>query len=107
MPLYDVCCPMCGKRQEIYRSFADYQSTPECCGQPMKRVIHAPTVIGDIQPYISQIDGRVINSRSEHRAHLKAHGCIEIGNEKVVPKPVTPPDGLKETLIRVTNEKLH
>ena len=48
-------------------------------------------VMPDIQPYKSMIDGRMITSRSEHRAHLKAHGCIEVGNEdplKPAPKPV-------------------
>ena len=63
-------------------------------------------VMGDIQPYQSMIDGSMIQSRSRHREHLKDHGCIEVGNEKQVPKPIRPPPGLKETLIRVTNEKL-
>lgn len=40
-------------------------------------------VIGDIQPYISQIDGSVISSRSQHRDHLRANGCVEVGNEKM------------------------
>ena len=35
----------------------------------------------DIQPYKSMIDGRMVTSRSEHRRHLKANNCIEIGNE--------------------------
>lgn len=38
-------------------------------------------VMGDIQPYKSMIDGSWITSRSQHREHLKAHGCQEIGNE--------------------------
>lgn len=38
-------------------------------------------IVPDIQPYQSMIDGRMIQSRSEHRAHLKQHGMIEIGNE--------------------------
>lgn len=38
-------------------------------------------VMPDIQPYKSMIDGSIIGSRSQHRAHLKAHGCMEIGNE--------------------------
>ncbi len=38
-------------------------------------------VMPDIQPYKSMIDGRMITSRSEHRAHLKANNCIEVGNE--------------------------
>jgi hypothetical protein len=67
-------------------------------------------VIPDIQPYRSMIDGREITSRSKHRAHLKAHGCIEVGNDRSVMnpvhKPLQSPPGLKETLIRVANEKL-
>lgn len=63
-------------------------------------------VVGDIQPYQSMVTGEWITSRSRHREHLKDHGCIEVGNEKVTPKPITAPPGLKETLIRVTNEKL-
>lgn len=38
-------------------------------------------VMPDIQPYRSQIDGRMITSRSEHREHLKANNCYEVGNE--------------------------
>lgn len=38
-------------------------------------------IIGDIQPYKSMIDGTMITSRSKHRAHLRQHGCVEIGNE--------------------------
>lgn len=41
----------------------------------------APAIMGDISPYRSMVDGSVINSRSEHRAHLKAHGMVEMGNE--------------------------
>lgn len=43
-------------------------------------------IISDIQPYISQIDGSVISSRSKHKAHLKEHGCVEIGNENMEPR---------------------
>lgn len=38
-------------------------------------------VLPDIQPYQSMVDGSMITSRSQHRAHLKQHGCIELGNE--------------------------
>ena len=106
MPLYEIQCPHCGHHDEIYRSFDTMDDLPEHCGEPMRRVICAPLVYGDIQPYVSQIDGRVINSRSAHREHLKAHQCIEVGNEKVTPKPLESPPGLKETLIRQVNEKL-
>lgn len=42
-------------------------------------------IISDIKPYISQIDGSLITSRSRHKAHLKEHGCIEVGNESMEP----------------------
>jgi hypothetical protein len=41
-------------------------------------------VMSDIDPYISQVDGSVIESRSKHKAHLKQHRMIELGND--VPK---------------------
>lgn len=57
----------------------------------------APYVIPDIQPYRSMITGEVVGSRSTHRAHLKQHGCIEVGNEKWPErKPVPMPDLLPD-----------
>lgn len=41
----------------------------------------APMVQSDIQGYISQIDGSWIDSKSKHRAHLKEHRMIELGND--------------------------
>lgn len=66
-------------------------------------------VIGDIQPYQSMIDGREISSRSTHREHLRAHGCIEVGNETKYLKPkgeLAPPPGRKQLLAAIANEKL-
>lgn len=66
-------------------------------------------VMGDIQPYQSMIDGSIIGSRSVHREHLRAHGCIEVGNETkylTQRKPLQSPPGLKQTLIDVANCKL-
>lgn len=66
----------------------------------------AALVMPDIQPYRSVIDGSVISSRSTHRAHLREHGCIEVGNER--PRPPqhewTATRGLREELIaRINN----
>jgi len=38
-------------------------------------------VVPDITPYKSMIDGKMVTSRSEHRRHLKANNCIEVGND--------------------------
>jgi hypothetical protein len=40
-------------------------------------------VIGDIQPYVSTIDGSMIKGRAQHRAHLKQHGCVEMGCDSI------------------------
>ena len=32
-------------------------------------------------PYKSMIDGTMIESRAQHREHLKRNGCREVGNE--------------------------
>ena len=86
MPIYAVHCNQCGKAEDSYRTVQNYDDLPNCCGQRMERRICAPQVIKDIDPYISQIDGSLITSRSQHRDHLKQHGCIEVGNEKMEPR---------------------
>lgn len=48
----------------------------------------APMVVPDIKPYKSMLNGKMITSRSQHREHLKAHGAIEIGNEKLTHKGI-------------------
>lgn len=65
-------------------------------------------VMGDIQPYRSMVTGEVINSRSQHREHLKAHRLVEVGNETkyLKPKPKELPPGLKQRIIEIANSKL-
>lgn len=51
----------------------------------------APMVVKDTEPYRSVIDGSMIGGRRQHREHLKAHGCVEVGNEmksvRSIPRP--------------------
>ena len=51
-------------------------------------------VMPDIKPYVSMADGSLITSRSQHREHLKAHNCQELGNDPSIlnPKPRGIPD---------------
>lgn len=48
--------------------------------------VNAPMILPDIQPYRSMATGEMITGRRQHREHLKAHGLVEIGNEKMTPK---------------------
>lgn len=77
-------------------------------GQATPRT-QAPYVIPDIQPYRSAITGEVIGSRSHHRAHLRQHGCIEVGTakwpeRKPAPMPDLIPD-LKQAIREVRRKQ--
>lgn len=52
----------------------------------------------DIKPYKSMIDGSMISSRSQHRRHLKRHGCVEVGNERMETRVSAPKDSRREVL---------
>lgn len=87
MPIYHLGCGCCGAEQDVYLPVSRYNDTPMCCGERMQRLITAPYIAPDIQPYRSMITGEMITSRSRHRDHLRQHGCIEIGNETEYLKP--------------------
>lgn len=61
-------------------------------------------IIKDIEPYRSTITQEVIGGRRQHRDHLRAHSCIEIGTEKQKPKDRAPPPGLKQDLKRAVEK---
>ena len=69
----------------------------------------APGIMPDILPYQSMADGSMITSRSQHRAHLRQHNCIEIGNEKMESRaPVvkdTRRDVLREQVANMTHDQ--
>lgn len=67
------------------------------------------TVIKDIEPYQSMIDGSLITSRSKHRQHLKDHGCVEVGNDSSLYKPKKPlqsPPGLTDSIRKAVEQQM-
>jgi len=93
-----VICPKCGysegnhvaKKQQsdkdYYLEFWGYTLGSPEAEQAWKEkeemtAREAPMVMSDIEGYISQVDGSWIKSRSHHRAHLKQHKMIELGND--------------------------
>jgi hypothetical protein len=93
-----MICPNCGwsegnavvKKQqsdkEYYLEFWGYKLGSPEAEQAWKEkqemtFREAPMVQSDISGYVSQIDGSWIDSRSKHRAHLKQHRMIEMGND--------------------------
>ena len=99
-----MVCPNCGwsegnavaKKQQsdkdYYLEFWGYKlGTPEAeeawkQKEEMTRR-EAPMVMSDIEGYVSQVDGSWIKSRSQHRAHLKQHRMIELGNDVPMKHP--------------------
>jgi hypothetical protein len=77
--------------------------TPDYQSQPRAGFF----IAGDIGPYKSMITGETIEGRRQHREHLKAHNCVEVGNsfDKPQEKPVYQPGALKQTLIDVFNSR--
>jgi predicted nucleic acid-binding Zn ribbon protein len=104
MPIYAIKCNHCGHSEDVYRSVANYNDLPEHCGEKMGRMLTAPFVQADIQGYQSQATGEYIQSRSAHREHLKKHGLIELGNEKISPPSQPKPDPtIKRDIINAVN----
>lgn len=79
MAIYPYKCEFCGKVEEVHQRISEYSKnpiTPSCDGRPMRRVITAPMVVPDYQPFQSHIDGTVINSRSEQREYMARNGLV-------------------------------
>lgn len=88
MPTYVFSCPHCDEIEEIITTVADRNNAPSHCGVRMDRVITAPHVNPDIQPYRAVAGdraGKVIGSRAEHREFLKRNRFVEVGNEPIRP----------------------
>jgi hypothetical protein len=54
--------------------------------QPARSDLPMPYVISDTMPPTEQVDGKFYTSKREFRAVGRAHGLIEVGNEKPRPK---------------------
>lgn len=106
MPLYRIGCECCGKTEDVFRSIKDYDDLPFCCGRKMGRRVTAPMVIADIQPYRSMATGEYVQGRRQHRDHLKRHGLIEVGNEKLENKPRPQTPDLKSDIAQAVHQVL-
>jgi hypothetical protein len=83
------------RTREVLRNGVWYQIDTEAPLPPRK----TPYIMRDISDYRSAITGETITSRSAHRDHLRAHNCVEVGNE--MPRneaPDLPP--IRDDLIR-------
>lgn len=93
MPLYEYECS-CGALTERYCPVKEHKPRIECeCGRMATQVLGFAHVIADIEPYRSMVTGERIRGRAHHKQHLREHGLIEVGNERLParePKPLPP-----------------
>lgn len=76
MPIYVYECQgACGARQDAYRSIAERDSGPECCGVKAKMVIVPAHITPDIAEYRSPVTGKPVRGRRQHRDDLARNGC--------------------------------
>jgi hypothetical protein len=71
-------------------------------GAPVARSsLPTPMIISDrMEATEHPCDGRFYESKSAFRKVTRQHGCIEVGTEKLKPKPNTEPDskGIRESI---------
>lgn len=104
MPLYEYECS-CGALTERICPVKDHTPRVKCeCGRMAVQVLGFAHVIPDITPYKSMQTGERIRGRAHHRAHLKEHGLIEIGNERLPPRKPKPLPPLADDLKRAIAE---
>ena len=69
--------------------FAEYERgelvylNPKYQAPKRSEIVAAPYFMKDISEYKSPLDGQMITTRSQHRDHMREHGVIEVGNERM------------------------
>lgn len=79
MPIYQYQCDRCQTVKDEFRTIEDRNNCPECCNQPMKKII-ASKIRPDIEPYIDiHMTGQpiLVKSRQHKKALMKEHGIRE------------------------------
>jgi len=82
--------------------FRDGKLIPKNLAPPLARPRgEGVQVIRDIEPYKNiALDGKMIGGRRQHRDMLRAHNCIEIGDQAKTTPPREPPNKVDMTLVR-------
>jgi hypothetical protein len=85
MPLYQTKCNVCKREDSIFRKIAERDNLPQCgCGGDLFRMIVAPALKPDIEPYQSPNGNHWIYSRAQQKEDLRKSNAFlyEPGVEK-------------------------
>lgn len=102
MPIYEYRCRD-EHTTDAYRAVEarhDPVTCATCGGRAEKVISRVGFTLPDIAGYRSIIDGKWIGSRSAHREHMRAHGVIEVGNERLPARKPIPLDSPREDIRR-------
>lgn len=77
MPLYSYQCPVCDDIRDEFRSVAQRNDAPECCGEKMKKLIGGYGVIDDVDPYYDDDLETYIKSKQHRRRVMKEKDVSE------------------------------
>jgi putative FmdB family regulatory protein len=80
MPLYNYECPNCGVIEDVWAGIEEDNLNCPLCQGIMSRLISAPGVIPDIEPYIDYQMGQggvPIGSRQQWKREMKDRGLVE------------------------------
>ena len=74
--IYTARCRDCCREEDFHSSVADRDNTPECCNQPMRRILTAPNINPDVDYVTSDITGDPVHitSRRQQRQLCEKHG---------------------------------
>ncbi len=80
MPLFDYKCDDCGVIEDVWAGIEEDNLHCPLCQKIMTRLISAPGVIPDIEPYIDwnmAQEGVQIGSRQQLKREMKDRGLVE------------------------------
>jgi hypothetical protein len=83
-------------------NYNDIKWSPIRHAGPLKvrKSTNSPSVIADVKPFVSPIDGTVLTSRSEIREHEKRHQVRQCGNDWTGSEKPSWWDGRKDSICR-------
>ena len=86
MPRYDFLCESCGIKDERVLPLARYDAVQSCvaCGGDMTRLISAPCINPDWQPYIEENMGQKpvhVQSRAHYKQELARRNLTNLYGE--------------------------
>lgn len=77
MPLYSYQCQSCNEIRDEFRSVAERDNAPACCGEPMRKLIGGYRVVPDLEPYYDENLEKYIKSKRHRKQVMREQEVCE------------------------------